>query len=187
LNDLSLLCFEKHFTLICGWTEKELASYIENFKYYEKRPQKAFRQRDASVLSHVVETLTSIPTINKTDANMLLANFGSLKSIINAPSHLLNDLTGFGSIKVHRMQRYFKTDVNNGEDTPAMLINNDEDNDDDGDKVEASGGGKGSDRKSFGKGQTKRAGKMGKNPDAEEPATKKLKLTTDDLISSDEG
>lgn len=57
----------------------------------------------ASYLFQLVSALTSVRSVNKTDAAMLLNNFGSLEKIIKASNHELCLCPGLGQQKATRL------------------------------------------------------------------------------------
>lgn len=55
----------------------------------------------------VVNALTSIKGVNKTDASTLLTNFGTLENLIQASEAKLNSCQGLGTRKAQKIVKVF--------------------------------------------------------------------------------
>lgn len=53
----------------------------------------------------MIQTLTSIRPINKTDAMTLISKFGTLKNIIEATEQQLSQCSGFGPTKAKKLYK----------------------------------------------------------------------------------
>ena len=108
LMDLARLCLVHNYTLMLGWSNREVGRYIETYKAYEHKSSDALQQPGASdYLSQVVACLTAVRSVNKTDAVTLLSTFGSVRGIVAAGDDEVRLCPGFGDKKVSRMTALF--------------------------------------------------------------------------------
>lgn len=62
---------------------EEAARYLETFKVYENKPASSIMEKvGEDYMAKFVDVLTSIRSVNKTDAGTLACNFGSLKALV---------------------------------------------------------------------------------------------------------
>lgn len=57
--------------------------------------------------SQVVNALTSIKSVNKTDAMTLLTNFGTFGNLVQASENKLNSCPGLGAKKAQKLVKVF--------------------------------------------------------------------------------
>lgn len=133
LLDLSKLCFAHGWTLVCCWSSEETARYLETLKAYEKKTSAAIEERvdHADHAATLLDALTQVRSINKTDVRHLLTNFGSFAALAQASKEELTAVPGMGERKVHRLHHVFnqpfitsqmrlRTDVTSSITTPAQ-------------------------------------------------------------------
>ncbi|KAJ3290350.1 ssDNA endonuclease and repair protein rad10 [Blyttiomyces sp. JEL0837] len=101
IRELTKICVLGGLTLILAFSQEEAARYLENFKAYENKPPDAIKERvESDNYSRIVDCLTQIKSVNKTDVMTLVSNFGSLKNIMEASAEELMNCPGFGEQKV---------------------------------------------------------------------------------------
>jgi DNA excision repair protein ERCC-1 len=107
--DLSKLCFAHGWTLVCCWSAEETARYLETLKAYEKKTSAAIEERvdHADHAATLLDALTQVRSINKTDVRQLLTNFGSFAGLAQASKEELTAVPGMGERKVHRLHHVF--------------------------------------------------------------------------------
>lgn len=101
LQELSKTSMINNLTLILTWSAQEAGRYIELFKSYEHASPSSIRARQAESYQESLTEFVTVPrNINKTDAASLIANFGSLRSAVNAEPEELSLIPGWGEKKV---------------------------------------------------------------------------------------
>lgn len=106
LKELARVCVLADCTLIAAFTVEEAARYLEIYKTYENKPPDLIMERppEASDLyARAVDCLTTVKSVNKTDAGTLLMRFGTISRIVNANEDDLCLCTGFGPQKAKRL------------------------------------------------------------------------------------
>lgn len=79
IKELTMACFNMEFTLFVAWSNEEAARYIETFKLYEKKTADAIREptpQESDTAARLTDCLTSIKSVNQTNASTLLKHFG---------------------------------------------------------------------------------------------------------------
>lgn len=100
LIQLSRVAIENDWTLICSWTNKEAARYLETFCAFEKHSAAIIQEsRSQEAEGQATSFLCKIKSLNKTDASSLLSRFGNIASIACASLDDLSDCPGIGSSK----------------------------------------------------------------------------------------
>ncbi|KAG7164158.1 DNA excision repair protein ERCC-1-like 2, partial [Homarus americanus] len=106
LKQLTKICLMADMTLILAWDQEEAGRIIEVYKMFEhKPPDLIMEKQDANPYSMLVDALTSVRSINRTDAMTLLSTFGSLEKIIEATEEELSMCPGFGPQKATRLHK----------------------------------------------------------------------------------
>ena len=134
-NELPLLeitqaCFAYGWTLLCCWSSEEVARYLETLKSYEKKSSALIQERveEGDHAAKIVEALTEVRGINKTDCKHLIQAFGSFAGIARAEREELHACPGMGDRKVarlaHVMNQPFVTSVLHRADAPNAGPNN---------------------------------------------------------------
>ncbi|XP_065066344.1 DNA excision repair protein ERCC-1-like isoform X2 [Rhopilema esculentum] len=108
LKELSKICILANCTLILSWSNEEAGRYLETYKVFENKPADVLQERvDGDYQSKMIDCLTSVKSVNKTDAVTLMANFGSLQGIVNASKEEISLCPGFGPQKAERLNKVF--------------------------------------------------------------------------------
>ncbi|XP_022536368.1 DNA excision repair protein ERCC-1 isoform X1 [Astyanax mexicanus] len=104
LKELARICIMADCTLILAWSPEEAGRYLETYKSYEKKPADLLKEQvEKDYLSKVTDCLTTVKSVNKTDAITLLSAFSSLEGIINASKEELVLCPGLGPQKAKRL------------------------------------------------------------------------------------
>uniref|UniRef100_A0A3Q0RP85 DNA excision repair protein ERCC-1 n=1 Tax=Amphilophus citrinellus TaxID=61819 RepID=A0A3Q0RP85_AMPCI len=83
---------------------EEAGRYLETYKSYEKKPADMLKEQvEKDYLSKVTDCLTTVKSINKTDAITLLSAFSSVEGIISASKEDLVLCPGLGPQKAKRL------------------------------------------------------------------------------------
>ncbi|XP_036261701.1 DNA excision repair protein ERCC-1, partial [Molothrus ater] len=104
LKDLAKVCLLTDCTLLLAWSPEEAGRYLETFKSYEQKPPDLLKERvEQDFLSRVTDCLTSVKSVNRTDALSLLGTFGSLAAVVGASREDLSLCPGVGPQKAKRL------------------------------------------------------------------------------------
>lgn len=104
LRELARFCIMADCTLILAWSPEEAGRYLETYKSYEKKPADLLKEQvEKDYLSKVTDCLTTVKSINKTDAITLLSTFSSVDGIMNASKEDLVLCPGLGPQKARRL------------------------------------------------------------------------------------
>lgn len=108
LKELGKICLLAGCTLVLAWSPEEAGRYLETYKQYENKPPDILQERvETDYFAKVQDILTTVKSINKTDAVTLLSNFGSMRNIINASKEDIEVCPGFGELKAQRLHKAF--------------------------------------------------------------------------------
>ncbi|XP_076301331.1 DNA excision repair protein Ercc1 [Lasioglossum baleicum] len=106
LKHLTRMCILANLTLMLAWNADNAGKMIETYKNYENKPPDAIMERsETAPYQMLVNALTTIRSVNKTDATTLLSTFGTLSELINAESNLLALCPGVGIQKAQRIHK----------------------------------------------------------------------------------
>lgn len=87
-----------------AWNAEDAGKIVENYKIYERKPADRIMEKGAAYPhERLVQALTTIKPINKTDAMTLLNNFGTLEGIIKASESQLDKCPGLGPRKAKKL------------------------------------------------------------------------------------
>ncbi|XP_029861869.1 LOW QUALITY PROTEIN: DNA excision repair protein ERCC-1, partial [Aquila chrysaetos chrysaetos] len=104
LKELAKICILADCTLLVAWSPEEAGRYLETYKAYEQKPPDLLKERvEQDFLSRMTDCLTSIKSVNKTDALSLLTTFGSLAAVVDASREDLSLCPGVGPQKAKRL------------------------------------------------------------------------------------
>ncbi|XP_074876408.1 DNA excision repair protein ERCC-1 [Buteo buteo] len=104
LKELAKICILADCTLLLAWSPEEAGRYLETYKAYEQKPADLLKERvEQDFLSRMTDCLTSIKSVNKTDALSLLTTFGSLAAMVDASREDLSLCPGVGPQKAKRL------------------------------------------------------------------------------------
>lgn len=105
LNDV---CVQNNLTLMLAWSEEEAARYLETVKAFDGKDASLIQKKDFTAhIDQVSHALSSVRSVNKTDASQLLTQFGSFKSLAGASVEELSVCPGVGPKKVKRLREVF--------------------------------------------------------------------------------
>ncbi|CAK1545893.1 unnamed protein product [Leptosia nina] len=106
LKNLTRICLLTDLTLMLAWSPLEAAKIIENYKIYENKPPDRIMEKiENDPHQKIVNALSSIKPVNKTDAMTLITTFGTLENIIKATEKRLADCPGFGATKAKKLYK----------------------------------------------------------------------------------
>lgn len=100
LKELAKTCVVNSYTLLVSWSPAEAGRYIESFKSLEQADASEIKGIKSTTYSdQLVDVITSIRAINKSDAYSLIGTFGSLKKAVHASEEELSAIPGWGPQK----------------------------------------------------------------------------------------
>ncbi|CAD1476783.1 unnamed protein product, partial [Heterotrigona itama] len=106
LKHLTRICILADLTLILAWSAEDAGKIIETYKIYENKSPDAIMERsDTAPYQKLTNALTTIRSVNKTDATTLLSTFGTLSELIEAPPNTLALCPGIGIRKAERIHK----------------------------------------------------------------------------------
>ncbi|PFH51542.1 hypothetical protein AMATHDRAFT_142411 [Amanita thiersii Skay4041] len=109
IRELTKTCLINNFTVIIAFSSEEAGHYLSIYKQFEHKPPDIIKERvDKDYDSLLRTSLTSIPRVNKTDVETLRTYIGSFANISQATTLQLQNLPGFGQVKVKNMQNAFQ-------------------------------------------------------------------------------
>ncbi|KAJ3640767.1 hypothetical protein Zmor_027310 [Zophobas morio] len=104
LKNLTRICILADLTLVLAWSAEEAGKILETYKIYENKPADNIMERgESSPYIRLLQVLTSIKPINKTDAMNLIAKFTTLEGIIKASESQLSECPGLGPVKAKKL------------------------------------------------------------------------------------
>lgn len=104
LKNLTRVCILADLTLMLAWNADEAGKILETYKMYENKPADQIMERgENSPYLKLIQALTSIKPINKTDATILISKFKTFEGIINASEYQLGECPGFGERKAKKL------------------------------------------------------------------------------------
>ncbi|KAK0425443.1 hypothetical protein QR680_009205 [Steinernema hermaphroditum] len=137
LKDLNLFCYRTRWTFVLSYTVEEAAEYIENIKLAENKSavtalqdsHKRQMQKEAGAsktagdsrkeqLHSALGFLSSIRSVNSSDAQRLIGTFGSIQNIAKASADDLAMCPGLGPVKAQNIYNFFRTPFLNMSDVP---------------------------------------------------------------------
>ncbi|KAM6188799.1 LOW QUALITY PROTEIN: DNA excision repair protein ERCC-1 [Sarcoramphus papa] len=96
LKELAKVCILADCTLLVAWSPEEAGRYLETYKAYEQKPPDLLKERvEQDFLSRMTDCLTSVKSVNKTDALSLLTAW-SLAAMVDASREDLSLCPGVG-------------------------------------------------------------------------------------------
>ncbi|KAF9529382.1 restriction endonuclease type II-like protein [Crepidotus variabilis] len=111
IRELTKACLINNLTVIVAFSNEEAGHYLTTYKQFEfKSPDMIKERSEKDYHSILRSTLTTISKVNKTDVETLRMNFGSFAKIAKATPEQLQNLPGFGQVKVKN--------INNALDKP---------------------------------------------------------------------
>lgn len=113
--DLNTVCLNNDFTMLCAWSNRECADYINYFRSVSNSTMiKGRRVKDVEVLANddlfkqrVSDFLTSAPRIDKGNAAALMAKCKTVKDILSLSKEELLELDRMGEKKASSLWSAF--------------------------------------------------------------------------------
>lgn len=108
LRKLNSICVKQDLTLIIAWSFEQAGNYVAMFKENELSANKVnliikgIKNNDFT--SNMINTLTTVKTINKTDSINLIANYKNFKTIVKSDTHQIH---GLGERKLKNLKSSF--------------------------------------------------------------------------------
>lgn len=112
--DVSVICIAKNATLLVGFSELECARYIETLKLFEKKPADVLlnvREKNETHESVFAGVVTTIKSVNSSDAAQLGVTFGSMEGLCSASVEELLVCPGLGLKKAKRIVECVTSDL----------------------------------------------------------------------------
>ncbi|XP_015116501.1 DNA excision repair protein ERCC-1 [Diachasma alloeum] len=104
LKNLTRICILADLTLMLAWSAEDAARIIETYKSYENKPPDMIMERpDSDPHQRIMNALTTIRSVNKTDAMILMRTFGSFEALLKATPTAICLCPGFGAQKAQRL------------------------------------------------------------------------------------
>ena len=89
-----------------AWSAEEAGRILETYKALEDKPPDLIMEKNnPDPHSKLIEALTSVKSVNKTDAATLIAAFGTMEAIVAASIEDLSMCPGFGPQKAQRLHK----------------------------------------------------------------------------------
>ena len=108
LSQLMRIAILSEMTLMLAWNIEEAAAILETYKLFENKPPDMIMEKSGSEQHEkVIEALTSVKSVNRTDAVTLLGTFKTLSKIISASPDDLALCPGFGPNKAKKLHKVF--------------------------------------------------------------------------------
>ncbi|XP_077266052.1 DNA excision repair protein Ercc1 [Temnothorax americanus] len=106
LKHLTRISILADMTLMLAWNAEDAGKIIEIYKIYESKPPDDIMERsDTAPHQKLINALTTVKSINKTDATTLLTTFDTLADIVRAHPNTLALCPGFGLHKAQKLHR----------------------------------------------------------------------------------
>lgn len=113
LNVLSQIAVVNKWTIICAWSYREAARYLESYCVLQQNTAKVIQERvEDNAESQITAFLKSIRSVNKSDVAALLQRFGSLRGIAAASVDALAACPGIGPKKALYIHTVLHTPFN---------------------------------------------------------------------------
>ena len=128
LKQLMRISILADLTLMLAWSQEEAGKILETYKAFENKPPDMIMEKaNPDPHSKLVDALTSVKSVNKTDAATLISVFGSLEGIVNASIEDLTLCQGFGPHKAQRLHKVLHQTFKRWKQissTPIFKVNN---------------------------------------------------------------
>ncbi|XP_068201476.1 DNA excision repair protein ERCC-1 isoform X2 [Palaemon carinicauda] len=106
LKHLTKICVMADMTMMLAWNQEEAGRIIEVYKMFEhKPPDMIMEKHETNPYAVLIDTLTTVKSVNRTDAMTLLSTFGSLERIVGATQDELALCPGLGPQKAAKLYR----------------------------------------------------------------------------------
>jgi len=106
LKQLMRISILSELTLMLAWSAEEAGRILETYKTHEDKPPDLIMEKNnPDPHSKLVEALTSVKSVNKTDAATLIGAFSTMEGIVAASIEDLSMCPGFGPQKAQRLHK----------------------------------------------------------------------------------
>jgi len=106
LSQLMRIAILSEMTLMLAWSHEEAASILETYKLFENKPPDMIMEKSGTEPHEkLIEALTSVKSVNKTDAVTLLGTFKTLSEIVKASPEDLALCPGVGPNKAKKLHK----------------------------------------------------------------------------------
>lgn len=104
LRELSQISLMAECTLMLAWSAEEAGRHIETYKVFESKSADLLMEKsEDDIFGKLVDSLSSVKSINRPDAVTLLTSFGTLEKISKASKEELSFHPGMGMQKASRL------------------------------------------------------------------------------------
>jgi len=101
LEEIANIAIGNDLTLILSWSFREAGRYLETYKIYESKGPETLKGRPKEDFpAQAVNSFCTMRGVNKTDVQVMLQNFGSVKAAIRSTMEELSLCVGVGEKKV---------------------------------------------------------------------------------------
>ncbi|XP_043284713.1 DNA excision repair protein ERCC-1 isoform X2 [Venturia canescens] len=106
LKHLTRICLLADLTLMLAWNAEDAGRIIETYKVYENKPPDLIMERtNADPQQKIISALTTVRSVNKTDAMTLMSTYGTIEGLLKATPNALSLCPGFGLQKAQRLHK----------------------------------------------------------------------------------
>lgn len=108
LKQLMRISILTDLSLILAWSYEEAGKIVDTYNKFHDKPPDLIMENfkfSSSESNPLVDALTTIKSVNKSDAAILITTFGSLEGIFNASEDDLSLCPGFGPQKAKRLSK----------------------------------------------------------------------------------
>ena len=132
LSQLMRIAILSELTLMLAWNIEEAAAILETYKLFETKPPDMIMEKSGTEPHEkIVDALTSVKSVNRTDAVTLLGTFKTLSNIITASADDLALCPGFGPNKAKKLHKVFSENFRRNTGLSQETVTNSQDIDDD--------------------------------------------------------
>ena len=132
LSQLMRIAILSELTLMLAWNIEEAAAILETYKLFETKPPDMIMEKSGTEPHEkIVEALTSVKSVNRTDAVTLLGTFKTLSNIITASVDDLALCPGFGPNKAKKLHKVFSENFRRNTGLSQETVTNSQDIDED--------------------------------------------------------
>ncbi|KAF9501560.1 DNA repair protein rad10 [Pleurotus eryngii] len=108
IREITKMGLINNITVIVAFSYEDAGHYLSTFKQFEHKPPDLIKERVDKDHNSILRTaLTTISRVNKTDVETLKSSFGSFANIAKASNDQLQNLPGFGQVKVKNIKNAF--------------------------------------------------------------------------------
>ncbi|KAF8897046.1 restriction endonuclease type II-like protein, partial [Gymnopilus junonius] len=123
IRELTKACLINNMTVIVAFSSEEAGHYLTTYKQFEFKPPDFIKERaEKDYYPLLRSALTSISKVNKTDVETLRSSFGNFANISKATPDQLQNLPGFGQVKVKNIKNAFEKPFRNQATSSLSLM-----------------------------------------------------------------